>query len=269
MTELPSTSVVLRCAPGVELQHGHYRNLHFPKHAHDFYSVSVNFNGLESIWLDGKTYTASPGQITAYNPGQVQSGGNDQVKIWEMRALHFDVAWIHQVLGEESATGRGWQVLRYPIIDDAEAFHLLKTVAMKPGPLDPLNPDLVEFAGLLFRRYGERPEVMGRRRRLPGLTLALEYIRDNVDRTISLADLSEISCLSPYYLTRGVRRLTGLPPHQYQLQLRIQQARRLLSGRRSIAQVAQELGFADQSHFHRCFRQTYGVTPGQYRKASR
>lgn len=265
MTPETPEFVVIRRGRGVEMQHGRYKNLYFAKHSHDDYAISVNFNGVESIWLDGRTYTAVPGQITAYNPGEVQSGGSDERDGWEMRALHFDVDWVARVLGEEGTTARGYPILRRAIIDDSHALNLICSLPLNSHPLDPQDPRLVELAGVLFERYGDAKPINLRKSGPRGLYRALEYMQDHLASTVTLSDLSRVSGLSSSYLTRACRTLTGFPPHQFQLQLRAQKARRLLAEGHDIAEVAHGLGFSDQSHLHRLFRRVYGVTPGQYR----
>jgi len=56
----------------------------------------------------------------------------------------------------------------------------------------------------------------------------------------------------------------GLPPHAFQLQLRVDRAKTLLAGGVDITAVAQRTGFADQSHFTRILRRSVGVTPGRF-----
>jgi methylphosphotriester-DNA--protein-cysteine methyltransferase len=59
----------------------------------------------------------------------------------------------------------------------------------------------------------------------------------------------------------------GLPPSDYQRQLRLRAARRALAGGTAVADVAAATGFADQAHLTRWFRRCYGITPGAYRAA--
>jgi AraC-like DNA-binding protein len=68
-----------------------------------------------------------------------------------------------------------------------------------------------------------------------------------------------------FRLTRQFRQAFGLSPHAYLVRLRLRTARALLAGGREPAQVATEVGFADQSHLGRWFRRTYRITPAAYR----
>jgi AraC family transcriptional regulator len=63
------------------------------------------------------------------------------------------------------------------------------------------------------------------------------------------------------------RRALGVPPHQYVLQERITEARRLLAaGQMTLSEIATHLGFSDQSHFSRAFRKVTGMTPRLYQR---
>ncbi|MCL6415529.1 AraC family transcriptional regulator [Aestuariirhabdus sp. Z084] len=105
-----------------------------------------------------------------------------------------------------------------------------------------------------------------------GLTLAVrkrveEYMRDQLHRALSLEELAGIAQLSPFHFNRMFRISMACTPHQYLTRLRIEHARERLSGAESIAEIALDCGFSNQSHFGRVFRQLVGVTPARYRKA--
>jgi AraC-like DNA-binding protein len=80
----------------------------------------------------------------------------------------------------------------------------------------------------------------------------------------SLEQLSALAGLSQYHLVRVFRQETGLPPHTYLTQTRIERAKEQLQAGEPIAAVAATTGFADQSHFTKRFKRIVGVTPGQY-----
>jgi AraC family transcriptional regulator len=70
----------------------------------------------------------------------------------------------------------------------------------------------------------------------------------------------------PVHLARGFRRFCGSTPGQYLLSLRLDRAARLLAANRlSVAEIALECGFADQSHFTRQFRRAFGMPPARFR----
>ncbi|MEZ2318894.1 MAG: helix-turn-helix domain-containing protein [Microcoleus sp.] len=91
-----------------------------------------------------------------------------------------------------------------------------------------------------------------------------EYIRENLDRDLKLVEIAEQAQISPYYFLRLFKQSTGTTPHQYILQCRIDRAKYLLHhSELSIAEIASEVGFCDQSHLTRYFKRLVGVTPKQ------
>jgi AraC-like DNA-binding protein len=96
-----------------------------------------------------------------------------------------------------------------------------------------------------------------------------EYLRAHFRDNVSLADLADLTTLRPTALLRRFKAWRGLPPHAFQNQLRVLAARTLLEQGLPAAQVAQEVGFADQSHFIRTFTPLVGATPGRYQRALR
>ena len=93
-----------------------------------------------------------------------------------------------------------------------------------------------------------------------------QYIQENLQRELRLAELSALVHMSPYHFARLFRRSIGMPPHKFVVRCRIDAARTLLAARRSpIAEIAQLVGFRTQSHFTTTFRRVIGLTPSAYR----
>src|SRR5262245_48442086 len=115
--------------------------------------------------------------------------------------------------------------------------------------------------------------VRGRDGTLPRgrLRAVLEYIEEHLDAAPTLAEIAAVAGLNPYHFARQFKAATGLPPHQYVITRRVEQAKHLLRAGTdlSLAEVAARAGFYDQSQFSHHFKRLVGVTPGQYRKPSR
>ena len=96
-----------------------------------------------------------------------------------------------------------------------------------------------------------------------------DYVEARLDQRLSLTDLAAVSCLSPYHFSRSFKQAVGVGPQRYITQRRLERAKTLM--RRTnlpLALIAQEAGFADQSHLTSVFRREIGVTPGSYRAAA-
>lgn len=99
------------------------------------------------------------------------------------------------------------------------------------------------------------------------LRQAVEYIQAHLGENLSLSDIASKLGMSQYYFCHLFKRSTGISPHQYLIQQRVEQAKHLLKQpERTILSVAMECGFANQSHFAKCFRQCTGMSPNQFRK---
>jgi AraC-like DNA-binding protein len=81
---------------------------------------------------------------------------------------------------------------------------------------------------------------------------------------VTLDELARAAGVSRHRLSRLFRTAYGVPPHRFQLARRIRVARQMLERGDGVAQVAQATGFFDQSHLHRHFRRTLGMTPARY-----
>jgi AraC family transcriptional regulator len=95
-----------------------------------------------------------------------------------------------------------------------------------------------------------------------------EYIEAHLDDRLTLTDLAGVACLSPYHFSRSFKQAIGVGPQRYVMQRRLERAKALMRRtNQPLAEIAQRVGFADQSHLTSIFRRETGVTPGRYRAA--
>lgn len=94
-----------------------------------------------------------------------------------------------------------------------------------------------------------------------------DFITDRLADDIGLDELAELTGLSCKHFVRAFKQSTGVPPYKYLILQRIESAkRRLIGGNASLADIAIQCGFADQSHFAATFRRIVGVPPGTWRR---
>ena len=114
-------------------------------------------------------------------------------------------------------------------------------------------------------------DVTAPRGELPAYRLrrVVQYIQDNVERELPLAELSAVVHMSPYHFARLFKSSTGLSPHRFVVRHRIDQAQALLADQTvPIVVIARSVGFRTASHFTTTFRRFTGVTPSTYRSSA-
>ena len=100
------------------------------------------------------------------------------------------------------------------------------------------------------------------------LRLAVEYVRANLTQDIGLEDIAGAAGMSPFHFARLFKNTTGMSPYRYLMRARVEQAKALLrNGEQSLARIAAELGFADQSHMTTVFRRFAGTTPKAFKNS--
>jgi AraC-like DNA-binding protein len=91
-----------------------------------------------------------------------------------------------------------------------------------------------------------------------------DLLQDAYAEDLAAEDLAVAAGCSRYAVYRSFQATYGLAPSEYQRQLRLRAARRLLAQGKRPADVAVEVGFADQAHLTRWFVRSFGITPGMY-----
>jgi AraC-like DNA-binding protein len=120
----------------------------------------------------------------------------------------------------------------------------------------------------LLRLFGEanaapKGGITGRQ-----LRLVADHVDQRIDQDISVEKLAQLAGLSEAHFARAFKQTTGISPHKYVTERRLERGKRLLADtQETIAQIALDCGFADQAHFARSFSQHYGSSPSALRKS--
>ncbi|WP_019029843.1 helix-turn-helix domain-containing protein [Colwellia piezophila] len=99
-----------------------------------------------------------------------------------------------------------------------------------------------------------------------GLNAALNHLELNLAEHLNIDDLARIACMSRTKFFYEFKLHLGCSPMAYQLQRRLKQAAGLLKTGQQITQTCFTLGFSNTSHFSRCFKKLYGISPRQYKE---
>lgn len=259
----------------VEVMHAHLTSHVYHRHSHESYSFGITEAGAQEFTCRRGHHVSAAGMVMAFNPEDPHDGHSaveDGFTYWMVHV------W------PEFFEGSPLPLFRAPVLDDPAAATALRRVcAALSGPASSLDRherltaavDILtrhasgaktapRLADGLWLADGLRPA--GRARR--GLVIA-ERIRsllhDRAAEDVTADDLAAIAG-SRFAAYRAFTAAYGLTPSDYQRQLRIRMARRLLAAGRSPGDAAAETGFADQAHLTRWFRRYYGLTPGAYQR---
>jgi AraC family transcriptional regulator len=132
------------------------------------------------------------------------------------------------------------------------------SASTSPPPLAPLDLADGPVPALGARIRGGLPPRVLRRAR--------EYIESHLEQKISIESLADTVGLSMFHFARAFKQSEGVTPHGYLVQRRVKRAQELLADTDlPLSEIAVAVGFADQSHCARRFREHVGLTPSRYR----
>jgi AraC-like DNA-binding protein len=210
-----------------------------------------------------------PGQLVAWDPSAAHAGAAVDGRPWSSRLMVVEVGDLAALAGDPESDLLIDVEFAEPVLSDPELGHaFLRLHTALETSVTRLERDqrLTEWLRALIERFSTR-----RPSRSPlsprddrALRLACDYLAGRPERNVGLEELAAQAGIGKFRLIRLFRERTGLPPHAFQVAHRIRAARRLLEAGETIAGTAAATGFADQSHLHRHFQRSLGLTPRQY-----
>jgi AraC-like DNA-binding protein len=242
----------------------------FPKHAHDdIYAVGLMEIG--SSWClgpDRDDAFVDAGELALINPGQVHSGVPADNNPVTYRMIYVQIEQFIEMARAMSEKEESLPEFKQLIVRDPSLYraliHLCWLMDKKGRRLEKQSIALEAFHRMLSS-YGGMAAAYSR---VGGERFAVrrakEFLTENLDAKCSLSEAADVVGLSRYHFLRVFKHETGLPPHLFRTQRRIDAAQRLLKDGVPFSQVALATGFSDQSHFTNKFRQFTGATPSQY-----
>ena len=255
----------------------------YAPHAHAAWSIGAVDDGSSVLTRGRQRQRLTRGDVVLIAPDEVHCCNPEDDGRWSYQMLYLDDAWLRAVLGESSSeTGESGESCESTNVSDARVAVVGRLAAARASTLharltrlnallfsDAALPEkeaaLVLVAGDVFVRppQSARPIAAGQQR--DRLRQVHEAIGERCSEPLRLDELAALAGMSRYALLRAFRAVYGLTPHAWQIDRRIVRARHLLDAGVSLAETALALGFADQSHFQRAFKQRVAATPGEYR----
>jgi AraC-like DNA-binding protein len=247
----------------------------YDRHWHTTFGFGLMERGAHRSMSGRGIVDAQAGDVITTNPGEVHDGRalGEESRRWRM--VYLDPAEMASMVGQPETPAADVRLTR-PVIQDTTLVPVLRQLLRRlerwsaaPHPSSDAalkcEEALVRTCGLLLSGHSTATpsvEVRG------DLTQVRERLADDLVSTPSLSALAATVGLSRYQLLRRFERVYGMAPFAWQRQVRAERARALIRTERSLAEVAVDCGFADQSHMTRVFVGHFGFTPGAWASAS-
>jgi len=251
---------------GVEFFEARFQGHAYQKHRHDTYAICLTTTGVLGFDYRGTSEISTPGQVVVLHPDEVHDGYAGTEKGFGYRQLYVEPALIFEAVQTLCPHPCSLPFVRTPVVRNQKLSAAI--ISAFQGTREPLAIDslIVQLAeGLLEADPSCSLASLPRFLDVAALKRALQYLDTQRTRVVHSSELEGLTGLSRYELARQFRVMCGTSPYRYLLMRRLDFARKLLAEDRSLVEVALEAGFADQAHFSRLFKATFGITPTQYR----
>lgn len=252
---------------GLDLLRADFRRQRFAPHFHDDYTFGLVTRGANRFRYGRQRLVAPAGTLCLAMPGEVHTG--DAVDGgWSYWTVHVPPAALTALAEELDGGPPAAPVFSGGVIADAEAarrFAAFFAGSSDASALTMLAHEvrIVEALAYLMRRHADRRHTSRPMRDDGGVAAQVrDLLADHAEDSVTLAQLELVTGMGRYRLIRAFRAAYGLPPHAWQIQIRLARARSLIRSGAGIATAAIATGFADQAHLTRLFKRSYGYTPG-------
>ncbi|MHA6892861.1 AraC family transcriptional regulator [Ralstonia pseudosolanacearum] len=256
--------------PGLVLSAGRFSQFSFERHFHLDFHVGLVTAGVQRQSFKGKTVLLGPGCISLMPPGEIHDGVAQGDGAYTLKTFRLSQALLADLAQDISGTDHEPELVATLLEDPALAGHLLRLhdAMQHSGGASTLQMQSEWLALLAFLLRQSRaivPEHVNGALSPAQWQRVRDYCFAHAGDKITLDDLASLCALGRFQFLKQFKQTVGMTPHAWLVRLRLERACSLLSTRsKAIAEVAQEVGFYDQSHFNRAFRQAFGVAPSHY-----
>lgn len=247
----------------------------FQAHSHVALSVTAVLRGDMDVVVGDESFTASAGESILTDSACMHAARAEREV--EFVSIHVEPELVVELSADMGLASIGAEIrFKRAQIIDGEVFRIAERMASevlkaRSGRRQMLDALLREVVVLLLRshlsvRKSTRIELSRAGPVDRRLRRAIEFIHDNYASDVALGEMAAAAYLSEYHFARLFKQVTGVTPHVYLANVRLERARSLLTETSlPIVEVAAMVGYQSQSHFTRLFKSVTGVTPGAYR----
>ncbi|MBW8185880.1 AraC family transcriptional regulator [Shewanella nanhaiensis] len=257
--------------PEIELSRAKFTQFEFQKHIHLDYHIGVVSHGCQQYCHKGNTYLLTPGSISTLNPDETHNGQSNSSRGYEAHVLSIPTHYIKQISHELNQKELFFNA---PLIDSPHlqsAFlqlHQMLTSAQQFSSLE-IETSMMAFTTELFSKHSELQPL---KEKLPtGLShQQVNHIRalfhDDLSHAFQLETLAAQFSLSKFQFLRAFKKTVGMTPHAYLKRVRLEHAKKAIINGGSLSDIANQVGFFDQSHLNKAFKHAYLITPAHFQR---
>ncbi len=257
---------------GLDLIESGKRSGRYPLHLHAALEIIWIRSGYGEIICRDQHCIGRPGEAFVISPNEFHGGGTAHGDALCFCLIHIPLPVVPPgFLRSYFSARQGVRSRPIQLVRAADATAVLEPLV---DGLTQARSSAEEQAGTVhkaLRRLNAlapvtRTAVSGYRIRHPAIEQVKSIILADCTSAVNVHDLACRVHLNERYLISLFKRATGIPPHRFQIGIRVDLARRLLPSGAPLSLIAASSGFADQSHLNRHFKRQYGVTPGEFRR---
>jgi AraC-like DNA-binding protein len=252
----------------IELVHGISKCYSLPRHFHEELELGIRQGDGWRFNYRGAMHSVPLNTLVVTQPGEAHQADSKSDRDCSFRGLRVGVDLLRQVAIEVAGRDTELPFFPMPIVHDrnfnTQIVRVHQALSQSISQLEQQTLILDLLAQLILRYAENSPCLANLGEERQPVDRVRTYLEEHYDQEIPLEQLARVANLSSFHLNRSFSRTFGMPPHAYQIQVRILQAKKLLRKQRSIEQVALATGFASQSHFGSHFKRLVCVTPRQY-----
>jgi AraC-like DNA-binding protein len=229
----------------------------------EHFSVAWLVAGRADIWRRGRTRRYEAGAVIASQAGDVHSDRRIESPL-TYRIAAFATEHVLQAraaLGLPEQAGLDLAEIDARSPEAERVRNMQRTLFASSAAVAEQEEAIQDGLCALLGFARQRPEP----REAPAFVRrAQDFMREHQDDGLRLQDAAEAVGIDQFRLIRAFRQHVGMTPYEWLTHLRMQRAKNLLAAGHTATDVAQLLGYCDQSQLHRHFRRIVGTTPGAY-----
>lgn len=237
-----------------------------PRHIHEEFQIVLSDSVPYEFSYRRSNTILPPRCLGAIQSGESHASRSEDSTGETLRLMFFSpeiLVAAAEMLGSRTPVLPNLVISDAAIVEQFQRIHA--TLTEKSSPLE-CETLIFGFLLQLILRCAENPPDLQELHEPTLVKQVREYLQENYAENVSLTQLTQIVDRTPAHLVRAFSAEVGLPPHAYQIQIRIARAKNLLMQGTAISDVAQATGFADHAHFSRQFKRLNGIAPKIYRQ---